>query len=173
MFLTCPACRTRYRVDDALLGGAAGRAVRCANCGHTWHAAPVIVEPMRPTQAAETRREPALVAPSRATPAASTPPLELERRPARAPSRSQTQFPMPPAMAAAGAPLRSDGAPHPPVRLQHSSLALICLALLLLVVAAIAIAVLERPAILAYWPQTARVYALFGLETPAPAQNRQ
>jgi predicted Zn finger-like uncharacterized protein len=38
--VTCPACRTRFRVDERALGGPAGRDVRCANCGHTWHQAP-------------------------------------------------------------------------------------------------------------------------------------
>ncbi len=43
MILTCPACATRYRVDQRELGWPGGRAVRCANCGHAWHqAAPVI-----------------------------------------------------------------------------------------------------------------------------------
>jgi predicted Zn finger-like uncharacterized protein len=37
MIIGCPACRTRYLVDERALGGRAGRTVRCATCGHTWH----------------------------------------------------------------------------------------------------------------------------------------
>jgi predicted Zn finger-like uncharacterized protein len=36
MILACPACRTRYQVDDRALARPAGRTVRCANCGHSW-----------------------------------------------------------------------------------------------------------------------------------------
>jgi predicted Zn finger-like uncharacterized protein len=39
MIVTCPACSTRYNVNPRALG-AAGRVVRCANCGNTWHQAP-------------------------------------------------------------------------------------------------------------------------------------
>jgi predicted Zn finger-like uncharacterized protein len=35
MILTCPACATRYSVDDAKFP-AGGRQVRCAKCGHSW-----------------------------------------------------------------------------------------------------------------------------------------
>jgi predicted Zn finger-like uncharacterized protein len=35
MILSCPSCRTRYRVDEGEL--VSGRTLRCANCGHTWH----------------------------------------------------------------------------------------------------------------------------------------
>src|SRR5216684_6493967 len=37
MIIGCPVCRTRYLVDEQALGGRAGRTVRCASCGHTWH----------------------------------------------------------------------------------------------------------------------------------------
>jgi len=35
MILTCPACATRYSVDDAKFPSG-GRQVRCAKCGHSW-----------------------------------------------------------------------------------------------------------------------------------------
>ncbi len=37
MILTCPNCSTRYSVN-AKAFGESGRAVRCAQCGHKWHA---------------------------------------------------------------------------------------------------------------------------------------
>ena len=39
MIVTCPACAARYRVADQEFAGAAGRTVRCANCGHLWYEA--------------------------------------------------------------------------------------------------------------------------------------
>jgi len=36
MILTCSSCGTRYSVDGSKLP-AAGRVVRCAKCGHSWH----------------------------------------------------------------------------------------------------------------------------------------
>ncbi|MCC7273139.1 MAG: zinc-ribbon domain-containing protein [Alphaproteobacteria bacterium] len=46
MILTCPACLTRYLVDPRSLG-VAGRAVRCAHCGATWHQIPPADAPRR------------------------------------------------------------------------------------------------------------------------------
>lgn len=60
MIVTCPACRTRYLVDERALGGAAGRTVRCASCGNTWHQRS---EPAAPAAPPAARVEPAATAP--------------------------------------------------------------------------------------------------------------
>ncbi len=44
MLLVCPSCNTRYVVPDSAIAGS-GRQVRCANCRHSWHQAPVIADP--------------------------------------------------------------------------------------------------------------------------------
>ena len=44
MILTCPSCDTRYSVDGSKFP-AAGRTVRCAKCGHSWHQAGETLEP--------------------------------------------------------------------------------------------------------------------------------
>ena len=47
MILSCPACQTRFVIDPAALGDS-GRKVRCANCGDSWHQAPVEEEDEAP-----------------------------------------------------------------------------------------------------------------------------
>jgi predicted Zn finger-like uncharacterized protein len=69
MIVTCPACRTRYLVEERALGGSAGRTVRCAQCGNTWHQRP---EPAMPLAAG--RPEPPLEVPPRPAPAPAPPP---------------------------------------------------------------------------------------------------
>lgn len=48
MILTCPACATRFRVADPELAGAAGRTVRCGNCGHVWRESPPALSSLYP-----------------------------------------------------------------------------------------------------------------------------
>lgn len=45
MIITCPECDTRYRADAAKFPPA-GRKVKCAKCGHTWHQAAPPPEPV-------------------------------------------------------------------------------------------------------------------------------
>jgi predicted Zn finger-like uncharacterized protein len=44
MILTCPSCGTRYAIDASKFPPA-GRNVRCAKCGHSWHQAGETPEP--------------------------------------------------------------------------------------------------------------------------------
>lgn len=63
MILTCPACETRYRIDDAALADPAGRELRCAKCGHEWRYVPTPAAPPTPAP------PPATVPPPLVTPA--------------------------------------------------------------------------------------------------------
>ena len=55
MILSCPSCSSRFKVNADQIG-VAGRKVKCANCGHTWHATPDQDEeaPLEPTPAGDT-----------------------------------------------------------------------------------------------------------------------
>lgn len=63
MILTCPECSTRYQANDAAFLPA-GRRVRCAKCGHSWHQDPPVAEPEPEIE------EQSVAVPERATPAA-------------------------------------------------------------------------------------------------------
>jgi predicted Zn finger-like uncharacterized protein len=65
VILVCQTCRTRYTVDDDAVGRPAGRTVRCANCGHSWH---YLAPPPVRTARLRERLQPADPAPPAATP---------------------------------------------------------------------------------------------------------
>lgn len=50
MILTCTSCDTRYSVDGSKFP-AAGRTVRCAKCGNSWHQAAEEAEPVSEAEA--------------------------------------------------------------------------------------------------------------------------
>jgi predicted Zn finger-like uncharacterized protein len=87
--VTCPACRTRFRVDEEELGGPAGRDVRCANCGHSWRQTPPGVAPRVGGSSPEliASRNEAAVAEVRPSPPA--PGLVIPPRPQAPPRQSQ------------------------------------------------------------------------------------
>ena len=142
MIIGCPVCRTRYLVDEQALGGRAGRTVRCASCGHTWHQAAPPPEPQagdETVRMAGSRIEPALELPPRPG-ATAAPVLEI--------------------------PLRQTPQSRPR-RGRRAALRWLALALLFLL-AILAGVVVARSAVVAIWPPAARLYALTGLPVPPP-----
>jgi len=134
MILSCSVCHTRYLVDEKALRARAGRTVRCANCGHTWHQnAP----PELP--AAEDR---ARVAAPRIEPA-----LEVPPRPAGVHSSAMLASPQGPSLQRRR-------------RRWGASLWLLLAALFALVI--LAGLILARSAVVAIWPPAEQLYVLVG-----------
>ncbi|MBA2587503.1 MAG: zinc-ribbon domain-containing protein [Alphaproteobacteria bacterium] len=147
MILTCPSCDTRYSVDGAKFP-AAGRTVRCAKCGHSWH------------QAGEGEAAPeAPEAVPKAAPAAQ-PEADAE-----APA-SRESFPFSPSPNAAMAPASLPPEPRAPLGPKLAVAA--GWAALIAVVLLIAVsAVRYRQDIALIWPQSAGVYSSLGLHVNA------
>jgi predicted Zn finger-like uncharacterized protein len=142
MILTCSSCGTRYSVDGAKFP-AAGRTVRCAKCGYSWHQAP------------EAAPEPELAMVSA--------PSDQDIRPA------QSEAERPDSVFASGASPSRQFAPAPAAEQPRAPigpmLAVVAgWAALIAVVLVIAVSgVLYRQHIVALWPQSAGVYNSLGL----------
>jgi predicted Zn finger-like uncharacterized protein len=76
VIVTCPGCKTRYRVDAGALTRPGGRTVRCATCRHSWHLPPAALDPGPgdPAKADLPPLEPMLAAPRRRQPVIPAPP---------------------------------------------------------------------------------------------------
>jgi len=142
MILTCTSCGTRYSVDGAKFP-AAGRTVRCAKCGNSWHqAAEAPIEEPVP--------EPAI--PAAAPVSGVAPADEPEGFASFQPSATR-----------AFAPQSAVVEPRPPMgpllKVIAGWAALIAVVLLIAVSA-----VLYRKHIVVLWPQSAGVYNSLGLK---------
>jgi predicted Zn finger-like uncharacterized protein len=143
MILTCPSCDTRYSVDGAKFP-AAGRTVRCAKCGHSWHQAgegEAVPEPVP-----EIPAEAAPMLPS--TEAAASDPFPVNPSPTRA---------------FAPAAVASERTPLAPKLAVVAGWAGLIAVVLLIAVSAVR----YRQDIAVIWPQSAGVYSSLGLKVNA------
>jgi predicted Zn finger-like uncharacterized protein len=155
MIITCPACKTRYTVDDATIG-ADGRRVRCADCGHVWHysaEAAAIQEAIAEVTAQ--------VGPATDRPAASipSPAVPLPTEILRAEPRIEAQPP----------PAGPAAMPRPSVHVELPAAArrrrarIWGLLLTIILVGVVLAAVFAREGIMRMWPATMPVYAALQL----------
>jgi len=150
MNLTCPACGTRYRVEQQDLGGPSGRTVRCANCGHTWHQAPPDGKPSEEKPQIGPAAEAS--APPRGEPRLGNPP-----EPLWGPSFE--------------GPLRQRAMPAPGTGRRAPTLSwVVPIVLVLLLGLAVLLGIVARGRVAAIWPSAARLYAWIGhpVEASAP-----
>ncbi len=147
MILTCPSCDTRYSVDGAKFP-AAGRTVRCAKCGHSWH---------QPGEG-EAVPEAAPEIPTEAAPAAALASTE-------APASTSDPFPvnLSPTRAFAPAAVAPERGPMGPKLAVVAGWAGLIVVVLLIAVSAVR----YRQDIAVIWPQSAGVYSSLGLKVNA------
>lgn len=142
MILTCPSCSTRYTVDEAKFP-AAGRTVRCAKCGHSWH------QQAEPLPQPDTAADPVSAAEQpQPEEVQASDPFTVNTNAARMPLSYPAETPR--------APL------GPRLAVVAGWVGLI--AVVLLIVAA---AVRYRQDIAVIWPQSAGVYSSLGLHVNA------
>jgi predicted Zn finger-like uncharacterized protein len=144
MIITCPACDTRYRADDASLGGSSGRQVRCAKCGAEWHYAP------DRAKAQKTIGEPPPAAPDSES-SATTEPAAAEMQ---AEAATDTGAPVVPVTIAVAANSPAGG--------RHRTGWILGLALVATAAVLMPAAIFARDAIVMRWPAAGPVYRAIG-----------
>ena len=147
MILTCPSCSTRYSVDAAKFP-AAGRNVRCAKCGHSWHQAGETPEPAPEQQQPVPQSVPSAAAVSAAAdfaPHAAADALSPARDFRPAPVEEKPRAPLAPRLAVVAG----------------------WVGLILVVLLIGFAAVRYRQDVATIWPQSAGVYSSLGLHVNA------
>ena len=147
MILTCPSCDTRYAVDGSKFP-AAGRTVRCAKCGHSWH------------QAAEAPEIEPVIEPELGAP------FEAAAAPPAAAVDASGPYPVNPSPTRTYAPATTAPVPRAP---WGPKLAVIAgwVGLIVVVLLIAVSAVRYRQDIAVIWPQSAGVYSSLGLPVNA------
>jgi predicted Zn finger-like uncharacterized protein len=153
MILTCPSCSTRYTVDAAKFP-AAGRTVRCAKCGNSWHQPGPEPEPEPVPDIFAAEASPVAPAPAASAPATPAPEPEEIFAPA-----TGTRAYAPPAQLP---PERQRGQGLQTLAVAAGWIGLIAVVLLIGYSA-----VRYRQDIATIWPQSAGVYSGLGLPVNA------
>jgi predicted Zn finger-like uncharacterized protein len=160
MIVTCPNCRTRYLIDDAVLGNnSTGRRVRCASCGNLW------------TYSSEAEAIHAAVAELTAESAMAT--TTPGGPPVAEPGRAELRIDQPNDMrlrpAGPTAQPRPTVPPDLPAAARRRRARLAGLALIVLAAVLVMVAILGHDRIVAMWPAAAPVYAALRLVDPPGA----
>ena len=171
MILTCPACSARFVVEAASFP-AAGRQVRCGVCSHAWHQLPDAPEPeaaleeiddeemlQEADEAAAEANAPEVAAPAaclpEADPVAEAGGERLARLEAFDEERRRSQD---------DRDGLDEGRKGPPL------FTIAWIALVVFVVLVAGLAWFGREALVAQFPEAARLYAKLGIETTSPAR---
>ena len=159
MILTCPSCDTRYSIDAAKFPPA-GRNVRCAKCGHSWHQAG---ETPEPAEAIASRSE---------LPAGRAPMQEAAQEVRSVAAADDVAAVAAPFAPERGSSMRSFGPPAPEEKSRGSLGSRLAVvggwAGLVLVILLIGFAAVRyRQDIATIWPQSAGVYSSLGLHVNA------
>jgi predicted Zn finger-like uncharacterized protein len=162
MIVVCPACQTRYVIDDAALGGVSSRRMRCASCGNVWTYSPESAAIQEAIAEVTATQEAAAVAEAPPVPTAVPSQVALERPGGEL--RADAQAPGGPT--AVGRPPVAVELPAA-ARLRRARVAGLVLVLLIAVV--LTIGLLRREQIMTQFPQTTPVYSALNLGSPTVA----
>jgi predicted Zn finger-like uncharacterized protein len=153
MIITCPNCATRYQADASKFP-AAGRRVKCAKCGHTWHQDP---PPPEPASEAEEHILRPTAPPVAAEPSPAIAALEAPRVSA---FRSEGQFDIPAHEPVVAPP--DEQANLQPILAGRLGLVLGWALLAVVMIIAIWAFLRYRQEVATAWPQTASLYSALG-----------